>query len=188
MQALLQGNKECEKTFQDLKQYLTSPPLLFKPEVAENLYIYLAVSEVAVSSALIQEELGARLLVFYTSKALIGFETRYPKIEKLILVLVVAAWKLRPYFQGHSVIIMTQYSLLSVLHSPDASQRVMKGALKLDQYGLTYQPCTTIKAHALEDFVAEFTPSLKDASTQPKKCCSDSRTSPNCRRFLEFAC
>ncbi|CAL2239902.1 unnamed protein product [Prunus armeniaca] len=47
---------------------------------SEYLFIYLAVSNSAVSSALIREELGAQDLVFYPSKALINAETRYPKI------------------------------------------------------------------------------------------------------------
>ncbi|VVA40962.1 PREDICTED: Retrovirus-related Pol poly from transposon, partial [Prunus dulcis] len=51
---------ECEVAFQNLKTYLTSPPLLSKPIPGEDLYIYLAVSDSAVSSALIREELGAQ--------------------------------------------------------------------------------------------------------------------------------
>ena len=136
------------------KKYLTSPLLLSKLEVAENLYIYLAVSEVAVSSTLIREELWAQLLVFYTSKALLDAETRYSMIEKIILELVLAAQKLRPYFQAHTVIVMTQYPLRSILHGLDASQRVMKWALELGQYGLVFRPRTAIKAQALVDFVA----------------------------------
>ncbi|KAM2654056.1 hypothetical protein EV2_025609 [Malus domestica] len=156
-------DEECEKAFQDLKKYLTSPPLLSKLEAAEDLYIYLAVSEVAVSSALIRKELEAQLLVFYTSKALLDAKTRYSKIKKLILALVVAARKLRPYFQVYTVIVMTQYPLRSILHGLDASQRVMKWALELGQYGLVFRPHTTIKAQAL----AEFAPNLSDATEQP---------------------
>ncbi|KAM0990921.1 hypothetical protein ACFX2C_009376 [Malus domestica] len=74
----------------------------------ENLYIYFAISKVAVTSALIHEELGAQLLIFYTSKALLDAKIRYQKIEKLILVLVIAAQKLKPYFQAHTVFVMTQ--------------------------------------------------------------------------------
>ncbi|XP_068319766.1 uncharacterized protein [Pyrus communis] len=94
-------DEECVKAFQDLKQYLTSLPLLFKPEASKNWYIYMAVSEVVVSFALIRKEIGAQLSVFYTSKALIDAKTRYRKIEKLILALVVAARKLKPYFQSN---------------------------------------------------------------------------------------
>ncbi|CAL8153304.1 unnamed protein product [Prunus armeniaca] len=79
---------ECEVAFQNLKTYLTSPPLLSKSIPGEDLYIYLAVSHSAISSALIREELGAQHPVFYTSKALIDAETRYPKMEKLIFSLV----------------------------------------------------------------------------------------------------
>ncbi|KAM1986491.1 hypothetical protein ACFX15_033868 [Malus domestica] len=63
---------------------------------------------------------------------------------------------------------MIQYLLRSILHSLDTFQSVMKWALELGQYGLAYQPCTTIKAQTLVEFIAEFTPSLKDAATQPE--------------------
>ena len=43
----------CEQALQDLKKYLTSPPLLSKPKDGEQLFIYLAVSEGAVSIVLI---------------------------------------------------------------------------------------------------------------------------------------
>ena len=105
--------------------------------------------------------------MFYTSKALLDAETRYPKIEKLILALVVAARKLRPYFQAHTVIVMTQYPLRSILHGPDASQRVMKWALELGQYGLVFRPRTAIKAQALADFIAEFAPGPSIAANEP---------------------
>ena len=44
---------ECEAAFQDLKRYLSNPPLLSPSKEGENLYLYLAVSTTAVSAALI---------------------------------------------------------------------------------------------------------------------------------------
>ncbi|BFG33729.1 hypothetical protein CerSpe_200030 [Prunus speciosa] len=58
---------------------------------------------------------------------------------------------------------MTDFPLRSILHSPDASQRLMKWAIELSQYDLLYRPKTAIKAHALADFVAEFTSSAEEA-------------------------
>jgi len=49
-------NDECEAAFQDLKKYLTSPPLLSKPVTEETLFLYLTVSESDVSKALIRED------------------------------------------------------------------------------------------------------------------------------------
>ncbi|KAI5349970.1 hypothetical protein L3X38_002861 [Prunus dulcis] len=79
--------------------------------------MYLVVSNSIFSSALIPEELGAEHLVFYTSKALIDAKTRYPKLEKLILALIVFTRKLRPYYQAHRVIAMIDFPLRSILHS-----------------------------------------------------------------------
>jgi len=76
----------CEQALQDLKTYLTSPPLLSKPKDGEQLYIYLAVSEGTVRVVLVS--------VYYVSKSLLDAETRYTQLEKLALALVTAARKL----------------------------------------------------------------------------------------------
>ena len=47
---------KCEVAFQELKRYLSNPPLLSPSKGGENLYLYLAVSTTAVSAALIREE------------------------------------------------------------------------------------------------------------------------------------
>uniref|UniRef100_A0A2N9HLG9 Integrase catalytic domain-containing protein n=1 Tax=Fagus sylvatica TaxID=28930 RepID=A0A2N9HLG9_FAGSY len=47
---------ECQQAFEELKRYLTEPPLLSPSKQGEELYLYLAVSPTAVSSALIREE------------------------------------------------------------------------------------------------------------------------------------
>ena len=47
---------QCQKTFQDLKVYLTTTPLLGPSIPGEELYLYLAVSLHVISSALIREE------------------------------------------------------------------------------------------------------------------------------------
>ncbi|KAM1538064.1 hypothetical protein ACFX10_003019 [Malus domestica] len=43
----------------------------------------------------------------------------------------------------------------------------MKWALELSQYGLVFRPRIVIKAQALVNFIAEFTPSLGDATKRP---------------------
>ena len=58
---------ECQQTFEDLKAYLTSTPLLSPSKLGEELYLYLAVSPHAVSSALIIEKGKVQKPVYYTS-------------------------------------------------------------------------------------------------------------------------
>ena len=73
----------------------------------ENLYLYLAMSGIAVSAALIREEGKTQLPVYYISQAFQGAEAKYPRIEKIAFVLIVASCKLRPYFQANPISMMT---------------------------------------------------------------------------------
>ena len=40
---------DCEQAFREIKCYLTQPPILSSPQPSEQLYMYLAVSDCAVS-------------------------------------------------------------------------------------------------------------------------------------------
>ena len=86
---------ECEAAFQELKRYLSSPPLLSPSKEGKDLYLYLAVSTSAVSAALIRKEGKKQLPVYYVSQAFQGAESRYPRIEKITFVLIIASRKLR---------------------------------------------------------------------------------------------
>ena len=74
---------ECQQAFEELKAYLSSPPLLSPSQPGEELFLYLAVSPAAVSAALIREEERVQKPVYYASQALRGAEERYPPMEKL---------------------------------------------------------------------------------------------------------
>ena len=69
--------------------------------------MYLAVSETAISAALIREEDIKQLPVYYVSKAFQRAEFRYPRIEKIAFALIVASRKLRQYFQANPILVMT---------------------------------------------------------------------------------
>ena len=58
---------ECEVAFQELKRYLSNPPLLSPSKEGEDLFLYLAVSTTAVSVALIREENKIQLPMYYIS-------------------------------------------------------------------------------------------------------------------------
>jgi hypothetical protein len=100
-----------ETAFNQLKEYLTSPPLLSRTRDEEDLFIYLAVSPHAISAVLLREEQGMQLPVYYISRALRGAELRYPKAEKIAFAMVVAARRLRPYFQAHPIKVLTDQPL-----------------------------------------------------------------------------
>ncbi|KAM1125390.1 hypothetical protein ACFX2B_040193 [Malus domestica] len=69
--------------------------------------------------------------VYYASKALQDAETRYSNIEKLALALI--------------------------LQSPDTSGRMIKWAITLGEFDISYQPKLAEKGQAVADFIADFT-------------------------------
>ncbi|CAA0827440.1 Unknown protein, partial [Striga hermonthica] len=152
--------EECKKALVSIKETLASPPTLQKPRPEEMLFLYLGVSDSAISAVLIREEELLQSPIYYVSKALHDAELRYPPMEKLAFALVIAAQKLRPYFQKHSITVRTSYPLRQILHRPDTSGRMVKWAIELGQFDIHYQPRTAIKAQALSDFIAEFTPAI----------------------------
>ena len=115
-------NEECDKAFVAIKQYLTEPSILVSSEVGDTLYLYLATSDTAVSSALFKECGEEKLRsVFFVSKSLTGAETRYTHLERTALALQTVAQKLRPYFQSHPVVVLNDLLLRDTIHKPDLS-------------------------------------------------------------------
>jgi ribonuclease HI/transposase InsO family protein len=148
-------DKDSEEAFEKLKDYLSTPPILVKPEVGETLYLYIAVSDHAVSSVLVREDRGEQRPIFYTSKSLVEAETRYPVIEKAALAVVTSARKLRPYFQSHTIAVLTDQPLRVALHSPSQSGRMTKWAVELSEYDIDFRPRPAMKSQVLADFLIE---------------------------------
>ena len=101
-------SEDCAVAFQQLKDYLSRPPIMSSPEADEVLYAYIAVAPHAVSLVLIRDDNGIQKPVYYVSKTLHEAEVRYLPLEKAILAVVHATRKLPHYFQAHIVVVLTQ--------------------------------------------------------------------------------
>ncbi|CAA0818773.1 Unknown protein, partial [Striga hermonthica] len=157
---------DCQKALEAIKETLCRAPTMQKPRPGETLYLYLGVSEVAVSAALIREENSCQHPVYYVSKALHDAELRYAPMEKLAFALVTVARKLRPYLLEYSIAVLTSYPIRQILHRPDTSGRMVKWAVELGQYDIHYRPRTAMKGQVLSDFIAEFTPGIEETKTE----------------------
>ena len=123
-----------------MKAYLSTPPLLSPSQPGEELFLYLAVSPVVVSTALIREEERVQKAVYYASRVLRGAKERYLPIEKLAFALVTAAHKLKPYFQVHTVVILTDKPLQREMSNPDVVGRLALWAIELSEFNIQYCP------------------------------------------------
>ena len=81
-----------------MKDFLSSSTVIQKLRPDHPILVYLAVSEEAVSVALVQEVEGEERSVYFVSRTLHAVETRYQMIEKVALVLVLTTRRMRSYF------------------------------------------------------------------------------------------
>ena len=91
-------SEECVLAFQELKQYLSHPPIMSSPVVDKVLFAYLAIALYAISLVLIRVDNGIQRPVYYVSKSLNEVKVRYLPLEKAILAVVHATRKLPHYF------------------------------------------------------------------------------------------
>jgi ribonuclease HI len=115
---------------------------------------------------LIRETTEGQKPIYFTSKALLGPETRYQRIEKVALALLTAARRLRQYFLAHTVLVRTDQPIRQILGRPDVAGRMMKWSLELSEFDIHYESKKAPKAQVFVDFLAEMTFPAEDNSEE----------------------
>ncbi|RVX22178.1 hypothetical protein CK203_000994 [Vitis vinifera] len=77
-------------------------------------------------------------------------------MELTALALRSAAQKLRPYFQAHPVVVLTDQPLRNILHKSDLTGRMLQWTIELSKYGIEFQPKLSMKGQVMADFVLEY--------------------------------
>ncbi|XP_026417472.1 uncharacterized protein LOC113312955 [Papaver somniferum] len=146
---------ECERDFNEIKQYLSTPTVLVSPKTRQLVRVYLAATENDVSAVLFVTDPHEKH-VYFVSKSLTGAETRYKKVEKISLVLLHASRRLKPYFQRRQIVVYSEYPLNRILERADDSNRLAIWSNFLVAYEIKYETRTAEKGHALTALLADF--------------------------------
>ncbi|KAK9079767.1 hypothetical protein SSX86_001440 [Deinandra increscens subsp. villosa] len=147
--------EEADIAFTELKEQLKNLATVTAPEAGEEVILYLSVGEEAISSVLCTERGEAQIPVYFVSRATKDPETRYSKLEKLLLSLIHTARRLRRYFQAYRITVLTNYPLREIVQRPETSGRFAKWAIELGEHELHFKPRTAIKGQVLADFLTE---------------------------------
>jgi hypothetical protein len=108
---------EAEEALARLKAMLSNSPILVPPTPGEPLLLYVAATTQVVSAVLVVErvEEGQTLLVqrpvYFIREVLSETKVRYPQIQKLMYAIVLTRHKLRHYFEGLPVTVVSSYPL-----------------------------------------------------------------------------
>ncbi|KAJ1691406.1 hypothetical protein LUZ63_015561 [Rhynchospora breviuscula] len=105
-------------------------------------------------------EEGKQKPVYFVSWVLRDVEIRYTPVEKAAFAVMIASRKLRPYFQTHPIKVLTDLPLRKALGQLDVAGRLLKWAVELSEYDVSFEPRIAYKGQVLADFVVESTARL----------------------------
>jgi hypothetical protein len=163
---------EEQEAFEQFKLYLENLEILTSLGDKAKLLLYIAASASAVSATLVEEKHDKGQLkqvqVNFVLEALSGAKKFYSELEKMTYVVVMAAIKLKHYFQSYSIIVPTSYPLRKILENKESSVRVGKWATELSQYAIEFTSRTAIKSQVLAHFIADWTPSQGDKMNEDR--------------------
>ncbi|CAL1388973.1 unnamed protein product [Linum trigynum] len=148
--------QEHQKAFDDIKNYLTTPPVLNSPIPHWPLKLYLSATNTSLACLLAQDnDSGHEQAVYYLSRLLNEAEQKYSPIEKLCLALYFSCMKLRYYLMPVQVQLICKTDIIKyMLSRPIIHGRISKWTLALSEFNLQYVPQKAIKGQALADFLA----------------------------------
>ncbi|GJP48243.1 hypothetical protein CLOM_g7544 [Closterium sp. NIES-68] len=142
-----------QEAVEQLKQALTSAPVLILPDPERDYVIEADASDQAVGAVLMQDQENGLQPIAYLSKKLHGAELNYPIHDKEALAIIIAFKAWRCYLEGRKTTVYTDHCSLKYLKTqPNLSRRQVRWIDFLEthfHYDIVYKPGHTNKADAL---------------------------------------
>jgi hypothetical protein len=147
---------EQQAVFEEIKEYLSTLPVLKAPQSRVPFRLYVAAENDVIGTILTQEVKGKENIITYVTRRLLDAEMRYQFIEKLCFSLYYACTKLRHYLLSSTCIVACQTDVIKyMLHMPILSGRLDKWAYGLVKYDLVYESLKSINGQIIADFIVE---------------------------------
>ena len=127
---------DCQKSFEELKAYLTTAPIVRAPNWQSPFEVICDASDLAIGAVLGQR--GEKpYVVYYASRTLNKAHRNYTTTEKELLAVVYALDKFRAYLVGSDIIIFTGYSTLKYsLTKQNAKARLIRWVFLFQEFNL----------------------------------------------------
>ncbi|RVX11317.1 Retrovirus-related Pol polyprotein from transposon 17.6 [Vitis vinifera] len=130
-------DERCQKSFKQLKQFLTTAPIMRAPNWQLPFEVMCDASDFAIGAVLGQREDGKPYVIYYASKTLNEVQRNYTTTKKELLAVVFALDKFRAYLVGSFIVVFTDHSTLKyLLTKQDAKARLIRWILLLQEFNL----------------------------------------------------
>jgi hypothetical protein len=107
------GGANQQRAFDDIKKYLSLPPVMKAPMAGIPFWLYITVEDAVSGTVLMQVPEGKEHIIAYLRRCLIDVKTRYSFIEKLCLSLFYGCSKLRHYMLSSTCVVACQADVIS---------------------------------------------------------------------------
>ncbi|CAN6678289.1 unnamed protein product [Malus baccata var. baccata] len=132
-----QFDEECESTFKQLKEKLTSAPIIVPPDWSLPFELMCDASDYALGAVLGKRKDKQPHVIYYASRTLNDAQLNYSTTEKELLVVVFALDKFRSYLIGTKVIVYTDHATLKyLLTKMEAKPRLIRWMLLLQEFDI----------------------------------------------------
>jgi ribonuclease HI len=125
-----------------------------------------AASHATVSAALVQDKQEGQVKkqapVYFIFEVLGPSKKNYTELEKVMYAVLMASRKLRHYFQAYHIIVPSLQPLKDIMRNREATGRIGKWAVELNEFTIDYVHKSSIQSQALVDFIADWTPGAQD--------------------------
>ncbi|CAM8968873.1 unnamed protein product [Rhodiola kirilowii] len=105
----------CKEAFDELKQALTSTPIIRAPDWGQPFEIMCDASDYAVGAVLGQRVEKRPVVIYYASRTLDAAQRNYSTTEKELLAIVFALEKFRSYLLGTKVVVFSDHAAIRYL-------------------------------------------------------------------------
>jgi hypothetical protein len=152
--------RDSEASFPRTQRLLVQYDKVVPSRAKITTSVYVSASNSAVSAVLVQEKeegKSKKIPVYSASEALSGSKLFYSELEKIAYAVIMAARKLRHYFEGHRIRVITNQPLNDLFTNKEASTRIIKWGAELSEYTVDFERRSAIKSQVLADFVVDWT-------------------------------
>jgi hypothetical protein len=134
-------SNDCEAAFRDLKEKLTTVPILAHPDYTREFLVYTGASTVGIGAILSQIGTDEKEHpIVYLSRTLSATEKNYGATELECLAIIWAVRRLHPYLDGSKFTIITDHSALQwILDYNGSNKRMIRWTMDLRPYRHTMQ-------------------------------------------------
>jgi hypothetical protein len=153
-------SQRADDAFNDLKQALSTAPVLAAPAWQEPMLLYIAATLRVVNIVIMVEhaeegkELPVQCPVYYLSEVLTLSKQNYPYYQKIAYGMYMVARKLKHYFEEHPITVVSTTLLLEIIGQRCYWQGA-KWVIELAAHTIQYKPRMTIKSQILANFFAD---------------------------------